>query len=195
MSEGSRPAEHRYYINSISISNLWGYRDIELKLRKDINIFVGKNGSGKTTVLNIIADILLLDFNALGKIRFDKIILHFASSEVANIPMIQVVRLKGSSTATDQGFDIKYFNNFKDRKPTADQTILYEYRNESSSKMGLLYNLGIAQKVLQPVTSNIASHINQLATVTWISVHRKSNTSNEITSVITIIQSINELSK
>lgn len=42
------------YIKSISIQKLYGKYNFEWKLNKDVNILVGINGSGKTTVFNII---------------------------------------------------------------------------------------------------------------------------------------------
>ncbi|MEJ6466775.1 AAA family ATPase [Fusobacterium ulcerans] len=45
---------------------LWG-RDINLKFKKGINIIVGTNGCGKTTILNLINDISMLNFNNILK--------------------------------------------------------------------------------------------------------------------------------
>jgi predicted ATPase len=42
------------YIKRIEISKLWGKFDIEWNLHPDVNILAGGNGSGKSTILNLI---------------------------------------------------------------------------------------------------------------------------------------------
>lgn len=45
-------------LNEFSITRLWGENDISLKLNEDVNVFSGINGSGKTTVMNILYSII-----------------------------------------------------------------------------------------------------------------------------------------
>ncbi|KJZ09259.1 hypothetical protein TW85_22245 [Marinomonas sp. S3726] len=45
----------RTTICKIKITNIFGNRDIEWNLQDDINLLVGKNGSGKSTVLNLLS--------------------------------------------------------------------------------------------------------------------------------------------
>lgn len=46
------------YITKVSITNLWQRFDIEWNLFPDVNILAGINGSGKSTILNLIYDIV-----------------------------------------------------------------------------------------------------------------------------------------
>ncbi|TGO01931.1 hypothetical protein PN36_34220, partial [Candidatus Thiomargarita nelsonii] len=46
------------HIKKIEIEGLWGKYHIEWHLNPDVNILAGINGSGKSTVLNIIAGVL-----------------------------------------------------------------------------------------------------------------------------------------
>ena len=48
----------RYFIESFKIEKLWGYRNIDLTFNNDVNVLIGTNGSGKTTVLNLLHSIL-----------------------------------------------------------------------------------------------------------------------------------------
>ncbi len=50
--------ENIKYIQAITIKKLWGELDIDWKLDPKVNILVGKNGVGKTTLLNLIEDII-----------------------------------------------------------------------------------------------------------------------------------------
>ncbi|MEZ8067126.1 AAA family ATPase [Vibrio sp. 10N.222.54.F12] len=45
----------RTTISKISITNIFGQRDIVWNLQEDINLLVGKNGTGKSTVLNLLS--------------------------------------------------------------------------------------------------------------------------------------------
>ena len=63
--------EASYLIDSIYIENLWGKYNISTKLDKDVNIFIGINGSYKTTLIKLIYNLLTLDFAKLIDIDFD----------------------------------------------------------------------------------------------------------------------------
>lgn len=50
------------HIEKVEIINLWNKQNIEWHLNKDVNILAGINGSGKTTVLDLIAGTLYAEF-------------------------------------------------------------------------------------------------------------------------------------
>ncbi|MCF7756725.1 ATP-binding protein [Paenibacillus xylanexedens] len=58
-------------IRSLEIKNLHGFKNIKLKFHKDLNLLVGKNGSGKTTALNILSSILSGDLTTIIKYQFE----------------------------------------------------------------------------------------------------------------------------
>ncbi len=58
------------YISKVEIKNLWGRYDLEWNLDPSVNILSGINGSGKSTVLDCIASILItgsIDSNILNE--------------------------------------------------------------------------------------------------------------------------------
>ena len=61
-----------YFIESFKIKKLWGYRDITLTFHKDVNVLIGVNGSGKTTVLNLLYSILTADVLKLLDVNFEQ---------------------------------------------------------------------------------------------------------------------------
>ena len=61
-----------YFIESFKIKKLWGYRDIDITFNSDVNILIGPNGSGKTTVLNLLHSILSVDFRHVLDVGFDE---------------------------------------------------------------------------------------------------------------------------
>ncbi|MFI8035679.1 AAA family ATPase, partial [Acinetobacter sp. ABJ_C3_5] len=49
------------YLNKFNAKNIYGLFNFDLKLNKKLNIIIGSNGTGKTTVLKIILSIFNLD--------------------------------------------------------------------------------------------------------------------------------------
>ena len=66
-----------YFIESFKITKLWGYReDINLTFNNDVNVLIGVNGSGKTTVLNLLNSILSLDISRILNVNFEYAEIH-----------------------------------------------------------------------------------------------------------------------
>ena len=66
-----------YFIESFKITKLWGYReDINLTFNNDVNVLIGPNGSGKTTVLTLLNSILSLDLSGLLNVNFEYAEIH-----------------------------------------------------------------------------------------------------------------------
>ena len=80
-----------YYIKSLHIEKLWGYRNINLSFNKDVNIIIGPNASGKTTILNLLRFILSPDFIQLRDIEFEKVKIGFKSFDNNHTRTIVVV--------------------------------------------------------------------------------------------------------
>lgn len=51
-----------FYIKSVTISNLFGYKDIKWELLPDVNILGGINGSGKSTIMTAIYELTTAGF-------------------------------------------------------------------------------------------------------------------------------------
>ena len=62
-----------YFIESFKITKLWGYRDIDLTFNNDVNILIGPNGSGKTTILNLLHAILSADLRNILALDFERV--------------------------------------------------------------------------------------------------------------------------
>jgi len=65
------------HISRIEIKGLWGKYDLELDLKKDINIIFGENGSGKTAIIELVYAVLF-QTNKREKYKFREVILTFS---------------------------------------------------------------------------------------------------------------------
>lgn len=63
-------------LRNVKIEKMWGKKDIYVDLDK-INLFIGKNGTGKTTLIKIIEAVACHDINTLININFKKCELYF----------------------------------------------------------------------------------------------------------------------
>ncbi len=77
-------------LDSVNIEGFWGSKRISIDLHKDVNFFIGVNGSGKTTVINLIAATLLADLQTLDRIDFSHIGLELAEVDGRRKPVIEI---------------------------------------------------------------------------------------------------------
>lgn len=61
------------YVSKIEIRKLWGGKPIVLNLHKDVNIVIGPNASGKTTIINLLMFVLTGDVIRLSDYDFETI--------------------------------------------------------------------------------------------------------------------------
>lgn len=79
-----------YFIESFKIDKLWGYRDINLTFNNDVNILIGPNGSGKTTILNLLHSILSLNCQSVLDTGFDRAEINLKDFEDSSIRTVEV---------------------------------------------------------------------------------------------------------
>jgi predicted ATP-dependent endonuclease of OLD family len=77
-------------IDSVEIYGFWGRKNVSIKFREDINFLIGPNGSGKTTILNIISAALRADILALYSLNFTKVIVRLKTIGANKKPIITV---------------------------------------------------------------------------------------------------------
>ncbi len=63
------------YIKEFSVKKLWGHKNYPLTFHDDVNIIIGPNASGKTTLINILYDSLSGNFERLCRTEFTEVII------------------------------------------------------------------------------------------------------------------------
>lgn len=69
-------------IKRFIIKGLFGYKNVELNFEDIVQIYIGENGLGKTTILNVLYYVLSCEFKKLSKICFSSIEIHFLKDKV-----------------------------------------------------------------------------------------------------------------
>ncbi|BBT79623.1 ATP-binding protein [Aeromonas veronii] len=71
-----------HIISRFSIRNLFNIQNVDFIFEDNELILVGENGSGKTTVINMLYHMLKADFKKLENYEFDKIELEFSNKDI-----------------------------------------------------------------------------------------------------------------
>lgn len=69
-------------ITRFTVAKLHGFLNLELAFNDDLTIIVGRNGSGKTSALSLISDMLRLDIAAVRHVPFQSAILDLVHPEL-----------------------------------------------------------------------------------------------------------------
>jgi predicted ATP-dependent endonuclease of OLD family len=62
-----------FQVEHVQITGFWGKHTVEVELHPDVNIFIGRNGSGKTTFINLLQAVLRVDLRVLATNDFESI--------------------------------------------------------------------------------------------------------------------------
>ena len=60
-------------VRKITVDGFWTDRRVEVDFKKDVNFLIGRNGCGKTTIINMLVASLRLDYDTLRTMVFKKL--------------------------------------------------------------------------------------------------------------------------
>ncbi len=92
-----------YHIKHVIIEGFWGKYKVETEFRSDVNIFIGKNGTGKTTFILFLQAVLQVDIPVLSNLEFKKIKLQLRDNNKEKTITVEK-RIK-----ENLGYDIAYY--------------------------------------------------------------------------------------
>jgi len=184
-------------IKSVKIEGFWGTRTVTLDFDSEINFLIGVNGSGKTTIINLIAASLKADFATLDKAPFSKIRIDFfdipnevKKNDSAYIEIEKKERI--DSPYPNINFKLKVPGETKVRNfllNELEEEVLYRYPND--------YLRHKLYKLNHSIGRDVNTALEKFINVTWLSIHRanKINRNSDDSSFESLIdQKIKELS-
>jgi predicted ATPase len=163
-------------IESVIIEDFWGDKTVNLNFNNNINFLIGVNGSGKTTIINLIAACLNADFSTLDKAQFSRIKVDFFSDseKKSDSTFIEVIKKeKIDSPYPSIIFNIKLPSETKPKTfklNELEEELLFRYPNELRRQ-----RLHMAGQVNRDINLTLQSFVN----LTWLSIHRTSRSHNQ----------------
>jgi len=158
------------YIESVQIDDFWGDKEVNIEFQENENFLIGVNGSGKTTIINLIAASLTPGFTTLDRIEFKKIKIILRNKyDKRKSPRIEIIKESVSSTpyqrilmrivisSSEDPFEI-YLDDLEEDR-------LYRHPNDEYRNRTWLMNDPKARRTLH-------YHLKKLFNISWLSIHR-----------------------
>ena len=70
-----------YTLTNVTIEGFWGKYTINTDLKDNVNIFIGKNGTGKTTFINLLESVISVNVEKLYNHQFESITLQLVNKK------------------------------------------------------------------------------------------------------------------
>ena len=156
-----------HLIEKVDVEGFWDTYRLTVALNKDVTFFIGQNGTGRTTLINLLAAALTADFATLEKLPFKKITISLTKDEFGKRPTIIVNKTQRKEKTLELiDYRIKPDEGAPDTKYslTEDEERIWLRRRE----MGPRY----MQDYYRHFASGIVAALNDLVKVDWLSVYR-----------------------
>ena len=142
----------KYFIKEFRVKKLWGYRNMKISFNKDVNILIGRNASGKTTILNMLRYILTADVSKLYAVPFNEVFIKLKCFEGRDSVTIKV-------KSTNEGLECSVGEEeyYIDVESLRDRYIHPRFRNTR----------------YRAVLDNYEQSVNSLVPTVWLPVSRR----------------------
>lgn len=154
-------------IDKVYIKGFWGDKEINVEFFADVNFFIGVNGSGKTTAINLIAAALSADFETLDKVDFSSIEIKLSEVSGNKKPIIKVEKkpIEGSP----------YSNiTYEIKEKTSDLNPTLFSLNDFEEESMIRFPRSRYYHTQRRRSRGVASQLKKLINVSWLSIHRAS---------------------
>ncbi|MBU6489913.1 MAG: hypothetical protein KGQ57_19145, partial [Burkholderiales bacterium] len=153
-------------VQSFKVTKLFGIIDSELLLKPDLSVIVGRNASGKTSVLSLLANFMHLDMDSIKATRFESataifahgsesIVIHAENNGDAAFLSIRWGDRQAKTSLSD------------DLSPRSNKRLLSPY-------LAAFYEVGTAQEVGEALQawSEISREFKRKSRVTFVRLDR-----------------------
>lgn len=132
-------------IEKFKINNLYNYYDVELDFKNDKTIYIGENGSGKTTIIAMFYYLLDLNYKKLIQFDFDSIEIKFEGKDQLKITKKDIIQINiqntNGLTRNIRNEVLNLVHKIKqDKNLESDLLGLYESENFKFDEVQTIYN-------------------------------------------------------
>ena len=157
-----------HHVTKVALEGFWDTHDFELKLFPEVTFLIGPNGTGKTTLINLIAAALTADFRTLDRIPFKKITVSLNAEENNEEPRITVTK----SRKKERPFESIEYRVKTGAKGMAETRFSLADIEEQAMMRRHLTDARSFRDYARFMPSELTKTIQDLVTVNWLSVHR-----------------------
>lgn len=154
-------------LKSFVIEGLWGDGpNVKSSVDEKFNFLIGQNGSGKTTVINLIAAALTGDFERLERFEFKRILLVLKEQGSRKNPQIEVIKDVENSGPFAK---INYFYKGSSREDAVDLSM------ESYEADGFFRSPTQTMRIARAIRERAEvskSYLSKRVKVSWLPLHR-----------------------
>lgn len=150
-------------VKRVTIKGLWGFKDIGITFFPDVTFLIGVNGSGKTTVVNLLAATLQVDFPTLDRLPFKRVKVTLESDKKDTV----FIEVEKTERDTSPYPDIKYSITLGNGKKTTFS--LRELEDENQYRHHVVSSLHQKRSFMRGGLTGI---LNDIVKVSWLSIHR-----------------------
>ncbi|MEM7730755.1 MAG: AAA family ATPase, partial [Pseudomonadota bacterium] len=154
------------YIESVEIEGFWGRKNVSLNLNPDLNFLIGPNGSGKTTIINLVSAVLRADIPALYSVQFDKATIKLKTVGANRKPIIEVAKNVDPKMGS---FELIY--TVKEKASEKGRTYGVEGPYDDRIYHDIRYT---RSKRYREAGARLSGILSDLVEVNWLSIHRTS---------------------
>ena len=154
------------YIRKVQIDEFWGDKKVVLEFTQNENFLIGVNGSGKTTIINLIASAINADFITLDRIEFKKITIYLTpyNSKVNKTKIVVTKTYDEYSSYNEITFDI-----YKGREKYRS------YNLNSLQEERIIRNKHLFTKNIFQNRKDLEYELSKLFNTSWLSINRTSD--------------------
>ncbi|GAB6147278.1 AAA family ATPase [Desulfocicer niacini] len=142
-----------YKISTVQVEGFWKTKTINTSFSDSVNIFIGSNGTGKTTFMNLLQAIFSVDVPLLNAIQFTKVWLVLKrKSAIRKISLEKQELNQGSSS-----FKYKIGRN----------VYKFSFHDDTDARRRRIH------PILYNEIKECKKHIGKVVSLSWLSVHRE----------------------
>jgi predicted ATP-dependent endonuclease of OLD family len=151
------------------VEGFWDTHDIVVPVDRRVTFLIGQNGTGKTTLINLLAAALTADFRTLDRMAFKRISIRLTPSPEAERPTITVAKVKKKDHPIET---IEYRINTG--RQAAKDLVIPLADNEENALFRLAMRENGYRTHYRRLQSGIVAQLSDLVSVNWLSIHRSS---------------------
>ena len=162
-----------YFIESFKITKLWGYQDIDLTFHNDVNILIGPNASGKTTILNLLHSILSVDLPSVSNINFDRAEIKLKSFKGRFERTVKVDAANGIFSVGQKKFEIDMIAINNRKLPESQTPFERGFEKGSYISGAALQSFFVHTFREKMVIEELYDELTALVPIVWLPVSRR----------------------